>query len=288
MRISKDDYLSSTLRFVSAKESTQINGAILPECLTSPSMKEKVKDDGNEDDDDDKSEGDEDRGMDDTTNEFSDDVQDKKVDVEMTDAQQDNKNLKITQEQVVEDAHVTITTVAKETEVPDASGSHSSYLASKFLKFLDIPPNDAKIVAPLDVHVHHEVSRIYTSTLLIVPVSVIPEASPLCTTIPQSSQTFTYLLLQTTPTPPPTIKTTNIPSSIPDFASVFRFNDRVIALEKDVAELKKDPLHTHVIALANDHLDTRIGATREEFMNFLSASLTNKITEQVRNQLPQI
>nr|GEX71144.1 hypothetical protein [Tanacetum cinerariifolium] len=31
-----------------------------------------------------------------------------------------------------------------------------------------------------------------------------------------------------------------------------------------------------------------MGATREEFMNFLSASLTDRITEQVRNQLPQI
>ncbi|GKG55406.1 hypothetical protein Tco_0572046, partial [Tanacetum coccineum] len=36
----KDDYLINTLRFVSAKESTQIYGATLPECLTSPEMKE--------------------------------------------------------------------------------------------------------------------------------------------------------------------------------------------------------------------------------------------------------
>nr|GEW98414.1 copia protein [Tanacetum cinerariifolium] len=176
--------------------------------------------------DDDKSKGDEDRGMDDTTNQFSDDVQDKKDDVEMTDAQEEKQNLKITQEQVVEDAHVTITTVAKESKVPDASVSHSSDLASKFLNFLNIHPNDAEIVSPLDVHVHHE----------------------------------------TTPTPPPTIETTNILSLIPNFASVFRFNDRVIALEQDVAELKKDPLYTQVIALVDDHLDTRIGETREEFM----------------------
>nr|GEZ17945.1 hypothetical protein [Tanacetum cinerariifolium] len=40
MHTSKDDYLISTLRFVSAKESTQIYGAILPECLTNPAMKE--------------------------------------------------------------------------------------------------------------------------------------------------------------------------------------------------------------------------------------------------------
>nr|GEW18538.1 hypothetical protein [Tanacetum cinerariifolium] len=73
-----------------------------------------------------------------------------------------------------------------------------------------------------------------------------------------------------------------------DFASVFRFNDRVINLEKDVAELKNDLLHTQVTVLVDDCLNTRIGATREEFMNFLSVSLTDRITKQVRNQLPQI
>nr|GEV77799.1 hypothetical protein [Tanacetum cinerariifolium] len=162
------------------------------------SDQQEYDDDEVKDDDDDKSEGDEDRGMEDTTNQFSDDVQ-------------------------------------------------------------DIHPNDAEIVSPLDVHVHHEVPGIHTSALLT-----------------------------TTPTSPPTIKTTNIPPSIPDFASVFRFNNRFIALEKDVAELKKDPLHTQVTALVDDHLNTRMRATREEFMNFLSASLTDRITEQVRNQLPQI
>nr|GFB04918.1 hypothetical protein [Tanacetum cinerariifolium] len=40
MHTSKDDYLISTLRFVSTNESTQIYGAILPECLTSPTIKE--------------------------------------------------------------------------------------------------------------------------------------------------------------------------------------------------------------------------------------------------------
>ncbi|GKE07827.1 hypothetical protein Tco_1411378, partial [Tanacetum coccineum] len=40
MHTFKDDYLINTLRFVSAKEATQIYGAILPESLTSPEMKE--------------------------------------------------------------------------------------------------------------------------------------------------------------------------------------------------------------------------------------------------------
>ncbi|GKA58448.1 hypothetical protein Tco_0757636 [Tanacetum coccineum] len=40
MYTSKDDYLINSLRFVSAKESSQIYRAVLPECLTSPEMKE--------------------------------------------------------------------------------------------------------------------------------------------------------------------------------------------------------------------------------------------------------
>ncbi|GJV65541.1 hypothetical protein Tco_1476369 [Tanacetum coccineum] len=40
MDTSKDDYLINTLRFVSRKEASQIYGAVLPECLTSPEMKE--------------------------------------------------------------------------------------------------------------------------------------------------------------------------------------------------------------------------------------------------------
>ncbi|GJX73496.1 hypothetical protein Tco_0312091 [Tanacetum coccineum] len=248
-------------------------------------------------------EGDEEKGMYDTTNKFDDDVDvrlneptqtDKEVvqhevaDAKMNDAQQGNENLVITQEQVIEDAHVTILTVAKETEVPVTSSSHSSDLASKFLNFADILHHDAEIVSPLDVHVHHEVPSTLTPTLLTVPVLIITESSPVYTNIPQSSQTFTPPPLLSTPTPPPTIETTNPLSTLPDFTSVFRFNDRITTLEKEVAELKKDPLHTQVTALVDDHLDTRMGATREEFINFLLASLTTRIIEQVKNQLPQI
>nr|GEX31659.1 copia protein [Tanacetum cinerariifolium] len=169
---------------------------------------------------------------------YDDDEEDDEDDDNDDDKSEEKETLEITQEQVVEDAHVTTT---KKTEIPVTSSSHSSDLASKFINFLDIPPADTEIVSPLDVHVHHE----------------------------------------STPSPLPITKTANIPSLIPNFASVFRFNDRVIALEKDVAEMKNDPLHTQVTALVDDHLDTRMGATREEFMNFLSTSLTDMITKQV-------
>ncbi|GJU82429.1 hypothetical protein Tco_1284794 [Tanacetum coccineum] len=169
--------------------------------------------------------------------------------------------------------------MTNKTEVPVTSSSHSSELAVKFLNFSDIPHTDAKIVSLMDVHVHHEVPSKQTPTLLNVLISVITDTPPLYSTvIPQSLPSFTPPPQQSTSTPPPTTKATNHLSTLPNFTSVFQFNSRVTALEKEVAKLKKDPLHTQVTALVNDHLDTRLGATRDEFMNFLSASLTARIT----------
>ncbi|GKE85050.1 hypothetical protein Tco_1558792, partial [Tanacetum coccineum] len=252
---------------------------------------------------DDEMKSDEEQGMEDTTGQFDDDanarleeptetatgiVQGEGNDTEMTKAQQGNENLETTQEQVVKDAHVIISNVLKKTEVPVTSYARSSDLASKFLIFLDIPQTDAEIVSLLDVHVHHEVPRTQAPTLLTIPVLVIPESSPVFTNIPQSSYTFTLTPIQATPTPPLTIETTNPLSNLPDFLLVFRFNDRITTLEKEVSDLKKDPQHTQVTSLVDSHLDTRLGETREEFMNFLSESLTERIKEQVKDQLPQI
>ncbi|GJW13796.1 copia protein [Tanacetum coccineum] len=225
------------------------------EFVHTPSPTDDKDDDNSESKSDDVIEGDEE--MDDTTNQFDDDVDarlnepsqnDREViQNEGADAQQRNENVVTTQEQVIEDAHVTISTVTKKTVGSVTSSSRSSDLASKFINFLDIPHADAEIVSPLDVHVHHEVPRTHAPTLLTAPVSVIT-----------------------------------------DFTTVFRFNDRITALEKEVVELKKDPLHTQVTTLVDEHLDTRLGETREEFMNFLSESLTARIKEQVKDQLPQI
>ncbi|GKD57729.1 hypothetical protein Tco_1291116, partial [Tanacetum coccineum] len=203
------------------------------EIIHTPSPTDDKDDDNLESESDDVSEGD--KEIDDTTNQFDDDVDtrlkehtqtDKEIvqgegaDTEMHDAQQGNENLETTQEQVVDDTHVTITTVAKKTEGPIASSSLSFDLASKFLNFSDIPQADAEIVSPLDVYVHHEVPRTEAPTLLLVPVSVIPESSPVFTNIPQSSHTFTPTPIQKTPTPPPTINITNPLSNLPDFASI--------------------------------------------------------------------
>ncbi|GJT29436.1 hypothetical protein Tco_0909711 [Tanacetum coccineum] len=133
-------------------------------------------------------------------------VQGEGNDTEMTEAQQGNENLETTQEQVVEDAHVTISTVLKK---------RSPY-----------------------VHVHHEVPRTQAPTLLTIPVLVIPESS---------------------------------------------------RLEKESwYDLRKNPLHTQVTSLVDSHLDTRLEKPDNNHGNLLSESLTARIKEQVKDQLPQI
>ncbi|GJU35729.1 hypothetical protein Tco_1184083 [Tanacetum coccineum] len=93
----------------------------------------------------------------------------------------------------------------------------------------------------------------------------------LSTVIPQSFPPFIPPPQQSTFTPPPITEDTNPSSTLLDFASVFQFNNRVSTLEKEVAKLKKDdPLKTQVTALVDEHLDARLGATRDDFMNFLS------------------
>nr|GEW38106.1 hypothetical protein [Tanacetum cinerariifolium] len=136
----------------------------------------------------DKDKSNEDEGIDYTTNQFDDDVdlrmnkpvttdegfiQKEGTDAQMINVQRGNENPKITLNQVIEDAHVTLSTVPWKTEILVTSSSHSSDLAFKFLNFLDIPHTDAEIVSPIDVHVHHEVPSKQIPTLLIVPVSVI-------------------------------------------------------------------------------------------------------------------
>nr|GEU34160.1 hypothetical protein [Tanacetum cinerariifolium] len=176
------------------------------------------------------------------------------------------------------------------TKVVVTSSSHSSDLAPKFLNFSDVHFTDAKIVSPMDIHVHHEVPSKQTPTLLIVPVSVITASSPIYSAIiPQSIPSFTPPPPQSTPTPPPITEAINPLSTLPDFESVFQFNNIVTTLEKEVAKLKKDdPLKTQVTALVDEHLDARLAATINEFINYLSASIIARIIEQVKNQLPHI
>nr|GEU53937.1 hypothetical protein [Tanacetum cinerariifolium] len=168
-----------------------------------------------------------------------------------------------------------------------------NYTTNEFDDDVDVRLNDPvnadewfiqkeEIVSPMDVHVYHEVPSSQTPTLLTVSVTVITQSSHVCTTsIPQLLPYYTPPPPLSTPIPPPTTKATNPLYALLNFVSVFQFNNRVSALEKEVFELRKDDLlNTQVIDLVDEHLDSRIRATIDEFMSYLSASITARITEQ--------
>ncbi|GKD17299.1 hypothetical protein Tco_1206457, partial [Tanacetum coccineum] len=94
-------------------------------------------------------------------------IQKEGTDAEMINVQKGNENPEITLNQVIEDAHVTLSIVTKKTKILVTSSSHSSDLASKFLNFSDIPHINAEIVSPKDVHVYHEVPSNQTPTLYL-------------------------------------------------------------------------------------------------------------------------
>ncbi|GJS73942.1 hypothetical protein Tco_0706783 [Tanacetum coccineum] len=295
MHTSMDDYLINTLRFVLRKEASQKYGAILPDCLTSPAMKESKayktylgfaigavppK----------------------AARKFKKACPSKKDNVPIPEDEEPvkkGKRLKTATKKsaskpatciVIREPAVETKSKRKEKEkmkevhkksLRDFHKTHPSCLGT----VAEDPPSVAKITplvtnsdleehtetnlySPLDVPIHHEVPRTQAPTFLSIPVSVIPESSPVVTNFPQSSHIFTPTPILAILTPPLTIQTTNPLSNLPDFSSVFQFNDRISALEKEAQRLEKE--------------------TREEFMNFLSESFTARIKEQVKDQLPQI
>ncbi|GKE40394.1 hypothetical protein Tco_1463799 [Tanacetum coccineum] len=146
-------------------------------------------------------------------------------------------------EQEEEDAHVTLTAVhdTQKTEGPMQSSSVSSDFTEKLLNFENVSPADNEIASLMDTTIRHEEPSGQTSSLYTVPVTVIPEImSAFTKTIPPPPPSFNPLLQQATPTPTPTASevTTSFPALL-DFASVFRFNDRVTNLERDLSEMKQ-------------------------------------------------
>ncbi|GKE50871.1 hypothetical protein Tco_1486027 [Tanacetum coccineum] len=160
-----------------------------------------------------------------------------KGDAEMTDADK-NVSQERSYEQVVDDAHVTLTTTQK-TEGSMQSSSVSSDFASKFLNLDNVPPADNEVASMMNVKVCQEESSTLAPPLLTVPVTAITKTSTVAAmTVPPIIQPFSSIPQMTTPTPVPTTKpTTSSILALPDFASLFGFDQRVSALEQELSQI---------------------------------------------------
>ncbi|GJY33037.1 hypothetical protein Tco_0417506 [Tanacetum coccineum] len=176
----------------------------------------------------------------------------------MTDADQGGANQQnVSQEsgfeQVEEDAHVTLTPIL-DTQKADKhvqSSSVSSDFTSKLLNLENSSPSDNEIASLMDTTARHAMA--------------VPEiTSVFTTTIPPPPPFFNPLLQPATPTPTPITfeATTSFPSLL-YFSYVFKFNDRVTNLEKDLSEIKQVDQYAQALslipAIVDHYIDNKLG-----------------------------
>ncbi|GKD11576.1 hypothetical protein Tco_1195983 [Tanacetum coccineum] len=183
-------------------------------------------------------------------------------------------------EQVIEDAHVTLT-FSQKTEGSKQSSSVSSEFASKFLNLDNASPIIDEVALMMNVKTPHEELITEAPPNLSVPMAAIPESSTIyVTTVPPIIQPFSSILQMTIPTPVPTIKlaTSSIPALL-DFASLFGFDQRVSALEKDLSQVKQS---------YTADFEKKAQAEKEKYISIIEKSMKEIIKDEVKSQLPQI
>ncbi|GKC84223.1 hypothetical protein Tco_1139940 [Tanacetum coccineum] len=205
-------------------------------------------------------------------NEFTD-KEDEEENEEESDDDQHNVSQDSGFEQEEEDSHVTLTTIhdTQKTEGLMQSSSVSSNFIEKLLNFDNVSPADNEIASLMDTIVHTKEPSGQTSTLITIPIIVIP------TTIPLPPHFLNPISQQTTPTPTPTASeiTTAFPA-LPDFASVFRFNDRL-------GEAIHKASQSH-----NAEFREEAQAEKQEYIDLVDSSVRTIIIEEFKTQLPQI
>ncbi|GJY45424.1 hypothetical protein Tco_0434487 [Tanacetum coccineum] len=183
-------------------------------------------------------------------------------DAEMTDAQA-NKDTK--------DAHVTLTVVPP--IVQQQSSSISSDFVSKFIN----PSPDTRIDSILN-------PNIQSHTLVNVLVFVTAETPSSDTTIPPTRIPIIQPLQQK-PESTTTILTIAMPDIL-EFASVFRFDQWVSALETEMSEFKQTNQFSEVVSLIPSIVDNYLASKMKEAVDVVVQLQINKFREeaQVENQ----
>ncbi|GKB57686.1 hypothetical protein Tco_0913872, partial [Tanacetum coccineum] len=162
-------------------------------------------------------------------------------------------------EQVIEDAHVTLTSLQK-TKSSKQSSSVSSDFASKFLILENVPQTIDEVASMMNVKSHQEESSTQAPSIFTIPETAIPKtATTHATIVPPTISMITPLPQLMTPTPAPiTASTTTLISALPDFSSLFGFDQRVSTLETELSQLKQADLSAQVLKFVKSQLPTMI------------------------------
>ncbi|GJQ97139.1 hypothetical protein Tco_0008278 [Tanacetum coccineum] len=190
-----------------------------------------------------------------------------------------------------EDAEMTDDGREDKTEGPMQSSSVSSDFASKFLNLDNVPPANNEVTSMMNVKVRHEESSTEAPSHLTVPEMVISETSTVAApTVPPTIPPFTPIPQQSTPTPAPTTEptTTSIPT-LPDFTSLFIFDQRVSALENELSQFKQVDLSTQLLASIKSQIPAmKAQAEKDTYIDLIEKSIKDIIKDEVKSQLPQI
>ncbi|GJR99122.1 integrase, catalytic region, zinc finger, CCHC-type containing protein [Tanacetum coccineum] len=191
----------------------------------------------------------------------------KRRDIEMTD-----DNVQATQ--VIEDTHLIITAVTPEVQ------QQSSSVSSGFISNMLNPNPDTGIDSILNLNTE-------TTSLVDVPVTTNVEMPPSSvTTLPPPPIPFSQPLQQT-PVPTPTIVPSTSLQNLPTFGSLFKFEDRVKALEDDFSEFKKTNLFAKAVSSIPYRLREEAQADNEDFINKIDENMKKIIKEQVKVQVKE-
>ncbi|GJV41798.1 retrovirus-related pol polyprotein from transposon TNT 1-94, partial [Tanacetum coccineum] len=137
-------------------------------------------------------------------------------------------------------------------------------------------PIDNDIASLMDTTVRHEETSSQTSSLFIVPTTVIPEiTSVFKTNIPPPPPYFTPLPQQTTPTPTPNFKCNNLISCI----------SRLLIhcyIDNKLGEAIQKAIKSYTAKCKEETL-----AEKNEYIDLIDTSVRAIIKEEVNTQLPQ-
>ncbi|GKD43267.1 hypothetical protein Tco_1267912, partial [Tanacetum coccineum] len=182
-----------------------------------------------------------------------------KGDAKMTYVVLENVSQEKTYEQVIDDAHITLTSTQKTED--------------------NVLPTDSEVASMMNVKVRQEESRTIAPPILTVPMTAIPETFIVpSTTVPLTIQPFTPILQQSTPTP--TLTTEPTTSSIPailNFSSLFRFDQRVLAVEMELSQLKQS---------YTAEFEKKAQEEKDKYFDVIEKSIKGIIKGEVKSQLP--
>ncbi|GKF89121.1 hypothetical protein Tco_0263084, partial [Tanacetum coccineum] len=132
-------------------------------------------------------------------------------------------------------------TSLQKTESSKQSSSISSDFANKFLILDNVSLVVDKVSSIMNVKNRQEESSTQAPSLFTVPEMAIPKTSIThATTIPPTISMITPLLQLMTPSPTrTTVPTTTLIPALPDFSSLFGFDQRVSTLETKLSQLKQ-------------------------------------------------